>query len=273
MATQSTTMNPFFEVERTPIFTKIGNKEIRLAKEALINVETGLPVGLVGKDYKVIPNIEVSNCFNDAFSNYTVSQTMDFMKRGGETWVRRIVFADDELTFEVAKGDTSHLMLEIYNSFNGTTRWGYNLSLFRSICSNGMVFGRKNLFGMNFTHMRNQLDVIRSSFQIGAKAIGDEIIPIWKKWTKIPHTMNDMEVFLDSRDYVKNDKMKERILLKYEEVMNREKHDETRFGAFNAITEILTHHTTSRREDTSNIFGSAYKKYEKLAMDMYSLPM
>jgi hypothetical protein len=86
MATQSTTMNPFFEVERTPIFTKIGNKEIRLAKEALINVETGLPVGLVGKDYKVIPNIEVSNCFNDAFSNYTVSQTMDFMNRGGETW-------------------------------------------------------------------------------------------------------------------------------------------------------------------------------------------
>jgi hypothetical protein len=82
-----------------------------------------------------------------------------------------------------------------------------------------------------------------------------------------------MEVFLDSRDYVNNDKMKERILVTYEEVMNREKHDETRFGAFNAITEIMTHQTSTRREDTSNIFGNAYRKYERLAMDMYALPM
>lgn len=265
--------NPFFDVERCPIQTVIGGQKITLSKYALVNSETKKVVGIVSKDFKVIRNEDVNNAFGELYSNFKIKQIMDFVKRGGETWVRRIVLEDDQFTFEVSPGDFQHIMIEIYNSFNTSTRVGMNLSLFRSICSNGMVFGRKNLFGMNFTHMRNQLDVIRSSFQIGAKAIGDEIIPIWKKWTKIPHTMNDMEVFLDSRDYVKNDKMKERILLKYEEVMNREKHDETRFGAFNAITEILTHHTTSRREDTSNIFGSAYKKYEKLAMDMYSLPM
>jgi hypothetical protein len=274
MATPATTtFNPFFEVERTPVFAKYGNKEIQLAKDVLINTETGRPVGMVGKDYKVITNNEVNELFGEAFSKYKVKQTMDFIKKGGETWVRRIVFEDDELTFEVANGDISHVMLEIYNGFNTTIRYGYNLSLFRSICSNGMVFGKKNLFGLNFTHNSDQLETIRSTFEIGAKSIGEEIIPIWQKWTKIPHTMNDMEVFLDSRDYVNNDKMKERILVTYEEVMNREKHDETRFGAFNAITEIMTHQTSTRREDTSNIFGNAYRKYERLAMDMYALPM
>ena len=273
MATPATQMNPFFNVERVPVTAQYGGRTIQLAKDVLINSETSLPVGIVGKEYKVVSNEEISNLFGEAFSKYKVKKTMDFMKRGGETWVRRIVFEDDELTFEVTNGDISHVMLEIFNSFNGTTRVGYSLSLFRSICENGMVFGRKNLFGLGFTHVRDNLETIRSTFEIGSKSIGEEIIPIWQKWTKIPHTMNDMEVFLDSRDYVNNEKMKERILIKYEEVMNREKHDETRFGAFNALTEIMTHETVSKREDTSNIFSGSYKKFERLAMDMYSLPM
>jgi len=273
MATPATSMNPFFNVERVPVFAQYGDNTIKLPKDVLVNVETSQPVGIVGKDYKIITNDEVNSLFGEAFSQYKVKETMDFMKKGGETWVRRIVFEDDELSFEVTKGDVSHIMLEIFNSFNGTTRVGYSLSLFRSICANGMVFGRKNLFGLGFTHVRDNLDTIRSTFEIGSKSIGETIIPVWQKWTKIPHTMKDMETFVDSRDYVNNDKMKERILVKYEEVMNREKHDETRFGAFNAVTEILTHETKSLRGDTSHIFSNSYRKYERLAMDFYELPM
>ena len=273
MATPATSMNPFFNVERSPIYTKFNGNEIRLPKDVLVNVETGNPVGIVGKDYKVVTNAEVNNIFGEAFSKYKIKQTMDFMKKGGETWVRRIVFEDDSLTFDVGNGDSQHVMLEIYNGFNLTTRYGYGISLFRSICENGMVFGRKNLFGLNFTHMKNNLEVIQNTFELGTKEIGETIIPTWQKWTKIPHTMKDMETFVDSRDYVNNDKMKERILVKYEEVMNREKHDETRFGAFNTLTYMMTHETNSRREDTSHIFGNAYRKFERLAQDFYELPM
>ena len=273
MATAATTQNPFFNVERVPVFTKFEGREIELSKDVLINTETSLPVGIVGKDYKVVTNQEVNNIFGEALSSYKIKKTMDFMKKGGETWVRRIVFEDDELTFDVGNGDVSHVMLEIFNGFNTTVRVGYNLSLFRSICENGMVFGRKNLFGLSFTHMKDNVKTIQSQFELGSRSIGTEIIPIWQKWTQIPHTLADMTEFLDSRDYIKNEKKKERILVKYEEVMNREGHDDTRFGAFNCITEILTHHTQSRKEDTSNIFSSSYRNYEKLAMDFYSLPM
>lgn len=273
MATPATNMNPFFEVERAPIYTKFADKEIRLAKDVLINAETGMPVGIVSKDYKVITNNEVNEIFGEAFSKYKIKKTMDFMKKGGETWVRRIVFEDDSLTFDVGNGDAQHVMLEIFNGFNLTTRYGYGISLFRSICENGMVFGRKNLFGLNFTHVKNNLEVIQNTFEIGTSQIRENIIPTWQQWTKIPFTMQNMSEYLDSRDYVNNDKMKERILVTYEEVMNREKHDETRFGAFNTITEILTHYTSSRRTDTSYIFSNAYRKYEKLAMDFYELPM
>lgn len=273
MATKSTTQNPFFTVERTPVFARIGGKEVILDKEVLVNTETNLPVGIVSKDYSLISNEKVNGLFTEAFAKYKVKKTMDFMKRGGETWVRRIVFEDDELTFDVKNGDVSHVMLEIENSYNTTSRYGYNISLFRSICENGMVFGRKNLISMKFTHMKNNLEAIRNQFEIGTKAIGEDIIPVWKKWTEIPFTLKDMKNFVDSRDYMLNEKGRERILVKYDEVMNREGHDETRFGAFNTLTEIMTHETESRREDTSNIFANSYKKWEHLAMDMYSLPM
>lgn len=273
MATPTTTMNPFFNVERTPVFTEFNGKKMRLPKDVLINGETGNPVGIVSKDYKVVTNNEVNEIFGEAFSKYKIKKTMDFMKKGGETWVRRIVFEDDALTFDVGNGDSQHVMLEIFNGFNLTTRYGYNISLFRSICENGMVFGRKNLFGLNFTHMRNNLEVIQNTFELGTKEIGETIIPTWQKWNQIPFTMENMVEYLDTKEYINNDKMKERILIKYDEIMTREKHSETLFGAFNTLTYMMTHETDSRREDTSNIFSNAYKKYERLANEMYELPV
>ena len=75
---------------------------------------------------------------------------------------------------------------------------------------------RKNLFGLSFTHMKDNVKTIQSQFELGSRSIGTEIIPIWQKWTQIPHTLADMTEFLDSRDYIKNEKKKERILVKYE---------------------------------------------------------
>lgn len=269
----ATTMNPFFEVSRNPIFTKVDGREIRLAKDVLINNDTGLPIGIVSKNFNVITNKEVNDAFGEIYSKYKIKKTMDFMKKGGEVWVRRIVFEDDMFTFDVGNGDSQHIMLEISNGFNTTTRVSYNISLFRSICENGMVFGRKNLFGLNFTHMRNNLEVIQNTFELGTKEIGENIIPTWQKWNQIPFTMENMVEYLDTKEYINNEKMKERILIKYDEIMTREKHSETLFGAFNTLTYMMTHETDSRREDTSNIFSNAYKKYERLANEMYELPM
>ena len=110
MATPVTSMNPFFNVTRNPIFTKINGSEFRLPKDVLVNNDTNLPVGIVSPGFQIVENSEVNDCFMDAFSQYKVSKTMDFMKKGGEIWTRRIIFEDDELTFEVRESDTSHVM-------------------------------------------------------------------------------------------------------------------------------------------------------------------
>lgn len=268
---KQTNMNPFFEYERTPVFTEINGSKLQLPKEVIVNTESLHPVGVVSKNYALIPNIELANIFEDAFQKYEVSNTWDYIQRGGEAWVRRIIFNDDRLTMEVKNDDTIKVGLEIFNSYSGKSSYGARLFGMREICDNGVVWGRENLISFKFTHMSNNLDVIKKTFEITASDVTESVLPIWKEWVKTKFTIKDMENFLETRDYITSEKNKEKILVKYEEIMNREFHEETKWAAFNTLTYISTHETKATRKDTSHIFSNAYRKYERLASDFYTI--
>jgi hypothetical protein len=263
-------MNPFFKTQRVPALYQLDNKLYESDKDIIINTETKEQVGVVSKDYKLVENNEVNDLFIDAFNKYSIERTQDFILKGGEKWKRRIIFNDDELQFEILPSDSVGVMLEIYNSYNGKTSVGMEISSFRWACENGMVFGKQNLFKISCTHAKHNLDKIQAQFNIGKSSVNN-VIPIWKKWTEEKFENNEIESFVNTRKYL-TDKGKERALIELDDKRQQDKLyvAETKWMFFNLITSIMTHDITARRNDTSSIFTNKYRQYEKMANDLYT---
>jgi hypothetical protein len=265
-----TSINPFFNFERKPLNATVDDNIININKDVIINIDNLQPVGVVSKGYELVKNEDISNIFLDTFNSYKIESIQDFIYKNGESWKRRIIFGDDELNFQVLPNDYCGIMVEIFNSYNGKSSWGAGIYMYRWICENGMVMGKRNLMEMKFHHLKDNFDIIKKNFQFSRDNIAFNIIPKWISWTKEPFTLKDMDRFISSREYL-SDKAQEKTLLKYEEIMNKEGHSETKWGAFNTLTYIMTHETDTRKNNSDYIFSRAYKTYEKLSQDFYTI--
>ena len=258
-------MNPFFNIETQSLQTSAG---LSLKQVALVNSENNQILGIVTPKYKIIKNDQVANVFKNALHTDENEEIQDHFLRGGVQWRRRVILPREKYDFTILGEDTVGVCLEIFNSYDGKHAYGFNIFGYRWICQNGMISGRQNLFGETFTHMSNQLDHIRNSFAIKLDMLQGNV-NVWKKWTEIKFTMKMMEAFLDSRKYLSK-KGKERSLTTYEMVMNKEGHDETKWGAYNALTYVASNMVESRKADTSPIFSNAYRTFNRMASDLYT---
>lgn len=259
--------NPFFNVLRSKLFTEVNGEKLDLPRYALLNEENNGLLGVVTDDYEIVPNVQVAEIFDEAFKDRHAAQVIDHLDVNGRGWKRHIVFDKDDLTFEVAPGDHVGVMLEIYNSYTGRSSYGYNLMGYRWICSNGQIMGRENIFSESFSHLTNALERIRTSFALKLTAF-EQNVSIWRSWVDQPFSMRDMERYLDSRAYVTK-KGAERTLALYEAIMNKEKHDQTKWGAYNTLTYMSSHEVSTRKEEASPLFSNSYDKYVRLARDFY----
>ncbi len=259
-------MNPFFNVERRPLFTEFAGKTIRSNNDALINVDTNKIVGEVGSSYKVVTNSEVSALFDEAFDNVPVHTISDHLDNNGSRWRREIVLDGDDYTFLVGNDDACKMKVTVFNGYSGKNAVGFNVSGWRQVCSNGM-FGWAKLLTVSLPHVKSGIvEHIRKSFSKKLD-IFNEKSKLWQEWANIEFTQDDYDLFIDTREYL-SDKMKKRYKGLYEPITNRFNQDETKWGAYNVFTAIATHYTQAR--GGSHVFSEAYKRAEKLALDFGS---
>jgi len=255
--------DPFFNIRKERIKTE--GSDILIDKVALINDETNDVLGLVSPNYQVVSNEAVNDLFMNALDGTSVKETHDHLDSGTKKWRRRFIFDDDRTNVEITPGDNVNILLEVFNGYDARTSFGFNLMAYRWICENGQVMGKESLFRESYAHYIDSPDKLRQSFTMKYDAYKDTTLQ-WREWTQISFNEKNFEDFISKRDYLGN-RVKESIVESYEPVMNQEKLNENKWGAFNVLTYLATHDTKARKG--SNVFSARHKNINRVAADLY----
>ena len=255
--------SPFFNVRKEKVRTEVSG--ILIDKVALINEETNDVLGLVSPGYEVVTNESVNDLFMNALEGTSVKEVHDHLDTTTKKWRRRFIFDDDSTNVEITKGDNVNILLEVFNGYDARTAFGFNLMAYRWICENGQVMGKENLFKESYAHYIDSPDKLRQSFTMKYDAYRSTTLQ-WKEWTQIAFNEKNFEDFISKRDYL-GDRVKEAVISSYEPIMNQEKLNENKWGAFNVLTYMATHDTKARKG--SNVFSARHKNINRAAADLY----
>ena len=139
---QLTDAGALFNVSTDTLLT--GNGTVVANKKAIINNNNGKVIGLVGQNYRVVPNEEIFDSFCRSVEASDIDSTdatvnVSFAKDGARTLVD-FVFPNEH--FKV-NGDSSTTALSItaLNSFDGSTRYLTKAGGLRMKCLNGQLLG------------------------------------------------------------------------------------------------------------------------------------
>lgn len=282
-------INPFYPIERLPLVAHYEPedgevRQISSGYDSIINADTGIQVGVVSSGYNLIPNIEVVDILHTAFSDINVGLVTDHMNANGSSWIRSYVFDSQSMVFDVTgDGDVVKMMFEIMNSYNGKSSLSFRFKMWRMICSNGLM-GWDNFLALRFRHtVRDILDKIRASLDFrvdqATRQVGE-----WSEWTQISYNQEHFNKFIDLHVRTNDDsepsifkrflspRQAEHLKLLYEPTMNEFQEQETKWGAYNVITAIATHHIRTRRPHVSPLFTSSYDRLTRLAYDFHIQP-
>ena len=144
-----------FDVDQVPVEAVVGSngstRRISIpGKKALVNKRTGLVLGVVSRDYRVVTNQEAVNLAREvcekAFPG--LSSVEWEAKRASAPRTLSYAFIDlmhkthvlNYWDSEVKKDDPFTPFLRVTNSFNGARALRFDIGFMRKHCSNGVIF-------------------------------------------------------------------------------------------------------------------------------------
>lgn len=132
-----------FSVEKQEIFLKDGTTFE--GKLATVRTDTKKPLGVVGTIYEVVDDEKLyeymSAVLNKLKFKFNIIQHHEI--KGGCRTIAE--FELPEITTQSDKDDTLTMRLHVINSFDCTTKAKITAGMWRMICSNGMVVGKKDI--------------------------------------------------------------------------------------------------------------------------------
>lgn len=263
------TVNPFFSVDRVPVYADYNGEKLDTKKSAIINQDDGSVYGLVTPKYKIVTNEEVASVFEEALDGYNIIETKDMLNNDGSKWYRDIVFGK-EYDKEVQVGDVVKTKIRIKNSYDGKASVGYEFGSLRLICTNGMTSFRKE-GKVNIRHFSNNIvDNIKQSIEGGLINFLEEM-EIYKQFAEIPYSNLKFEQFILNE--VKTDDKEDKGLLTKKQseklidlvpIIRRQygDTDQNKWNQLNALTAFQTHHTKGHKG--SSEFSAAYNNIQQL---------
>ena len=274
--------DPFFPVLRKPANVIIDNQTKPIGKDVLINGKTGEILSTVSENYSLVTNEQVNDLFMDTigymFQNITIKDNLS--ARGGK-WVREIILNDAPYTYEIDKKDSIKIKINLFNSYDRNASIGFELSGYRLICKNGMM-GWRRLYGQKYRHLSP--DIIENMVNAFYMNFDNfyENIHTWQKWATLPYPEKKLFRLIDTNTDNKQIDMNEstsaklftqkesdRIKILYQSMMDEYNENETKWGTYNALMAVATHHTKARK-GAANIFSNQYKKIFRLARLLYN---
>jgi len=114
-----------------------------------------IPVGIVSKNYALVPHKEVLDAGAKALQQAKISpekvKAELTITEYGER-MRVCLYLPDEYSFDPGDGNVMAMRLECFNSVDGSTRFQALLGWFRFVCSNGLIVGVTKL-GLRHRHI------------------------------------------------------------------------------------------------------------------------
>ena len=124
-----------FEVRREKLQTVETGREVD--RDAIIRTDTNQILGVVGRDYRLIPHTEIVHEVESRLKQIgDYSLHRETITRNGSHLFIEYSFA--EIKHEVQVGDICSMKIILVNSLDGFTRFGFYLGAIRLVCSNGM---------------------------------------------------------------------------------------------------------------------------------------
>ena len=205
---------------------------------------------------------KVTNIFDSFFVNMKTHSVRDLVNNNGSKWRREYILDDDKYTVNIGKKkDQVKTKITVHNGYDGKTSVGVTFSAWREICSNGMM-GWKKVIGKKFSHFNSKiLDNLSNTINEGFTQLSNNFNK-WESWSDTEYTEKDFQGFVDKADFL-SDKQKKATIDMYKPIMVEYNEDSTKWGAYNVITAIASHHISSRNKKVPVEFSKGYSNMEK----------
>jgi len=105
-----------------------------------VNSRTGAPLGVVGKDYKVVTNEELFGTMLDSLNKLGLDHVETYRDHGSRSYMD-ISLPSINYDRPAKIGDITECRLTLQNSFDGSLRAGIKLAAQRLWCTNGCTSG------------------------------------------------------------------------------------------------------------------------------------
>jgi hypothetical protein len=214
------TYNPYAPVETTKFFTDKGADSGLVGVVILDDEGKEVVVGQVSKDYHLVPNEEVDKYVRDLLIDMGLpyrderlgkspgynGQTVFF--NGGQ-FRRRYLIGDFDVSTDTV-GHAIGIHLNVYNSYDGTKKYGYSLGLTVLACTNTMMvdyilgsetfkhIGIQESFGKNKLMLESNIDnaitlaksrITPRLFEMTQKAVDVDFLQNLITSAKLPNDM------------------------------------------------------------------------------------
>jgi len=144
MKNQETTTNPFYSIRTEDIQTIEGKK--RVARQAVINADTDEIISVVSDKYEVVSNKAVVDTLEKYLKETDVKfkRVSEKLNRTGSRFTARYILPEYSIecgTHETSYGevpDNIQLGIDLHNSYDGSSTWGFSIFGYRLVCLNGL---------------------------------------------------------------------------------------------------------------------------------------
>ena len=233
--------------------TIAGTDTIIPKKKVIVREDSGVPLSIVSNRYQVIKHAELVASFEEAlstipsFRDYTVTTSLPH--DGGQMY-RKYIF--NKINAEPKVGDVVRLGLELVNSYDGKTNGGYYITALRLACMNGQVIPGEIHHILTKHSKRFNLDKIVDGIKEVLPQFEENVLK-WKTWHEVKVNADKFVEMLS-----KNTSIPEKTQVKMAEQFAKE--DQTKFGAFQAMTWVISHDIKPRKEENRRVLQIALER-------------
>lgn len=231
--------DPFAAISLMPLTIPGGQASSRCA--AVLDLgDRQVEVGVVNRDYRLIPNLEARNVALDLLTRTGLPFDERRMLFDGKHYSQR--WTIDGFEIEARPGDFVRLGLEVHNSYDGTIQFSLSFIAERLICGNGMVVDFL-LGGFRFRHYGQNGDFHRELDQALdiVQRLGDQgpkLLACMRQMVECPIDRPKTQEIFHQLDLPKL----------YAAEIYQELEEDTEWGFYNACTRVLGRQETFRSE-------------------------
>jgi hypothetical protein len=247
------------EKEVSPTISNVHLEEIQTKsgliipfRRAVVNEDNNMVIGDVSRRYKLVKNDDLLKSIQPVLDEMGFNgEPKAVSAKDGAICFFRFWGKDKRMIQEVTKGDIVQFGAEIFNSYNGSKRFGFHIIANRLVCTNGMVVPN-TITSLSLRHVGKaaNTNLLKDKFADFFEKVNGGVA-LWRKWISIRPTIDQVRTFLDKSPF--GNRVRETIEGRFRGLKEDEQNV---WGLYNLMTFHITHELRGRREDTK-----AYRRF------------